>query len=107
MTTSMKDSVLTYHDKIATTEIYIRNCSNIPILGVILFCGNLTIARSRKMMVIGDWIKVKLASELQGVLYKAVQRLIHEFISIKLNNPEYNSNAMQDSLINIVKELLI
>ena len=107
MTTSMKDSVLAYHDKIATTEIYIRNCSSVPVIGVILLCGNLTIARSRKMMVIGEWIKVKLANELQGILYKAIHRLITEFISIKLNSPGYDTDSMQNSLINIVKELLI
>ena len=58
------------------------------------------------MLIIRDWIKLKILNELHAVLYKSLQRFMNSVLVLKLENPNYDINHSQDQLIGIIKELL-
>jgi hypothetical protein len=100
------ECLLAFHGRVATTQIYIRSCSHVPLLGVILLCGTLKLTKSRTALVVGSWIKCRLANELHGILYKSLQRAIQRLFLCKLQDPGLDISAQQDQIINILRELL-
>ena len=100
-----REAILAYHEKIATTQIYLRDCTCVPIIGVILLCGRLVINKTRTSVIAGGWLKFKTVSELQAVLYKTLQSEITKLLELKLLQPSAATNDLQDRLIEIVSDL--
>ena len=98
--------LLVYHDKVATTQTYIRSCSFVPLLGVILLCGRLKMTKTRTALVVGGWIRCRLENELHGILYKSLQRAINEMFLRKVEDPSTDISVEQDKIIFIIKDLL-
>jgi len=100
------ECLLAYHQRVATSQIYIRSCSHVPLLGVILLCGRVKLAKSRTALVVGSWIKCRLANELHGILYKSLQRAIERLFLCKAQDPTLDISQQQDQIIHIIRELL-
>lgn len=89
----------------ATSKTFIFDCTCVPLIGVLLFCGDLSISKKRDKIVIGKWIQVK-SSELHAVLYRRLQEEISFLLDIKTKNPHQDIVVRQNLLIEIVKLLL-
>ncbi len=104
---SNREAIIAYNEKIATSQIFLRGCTSVPIIGILLLCGKIRINKSRDMiMAAGGWLKLKISNELHAVLYRNLQTEIDIFLSMKMKNPNANIDERQNLLIQIVKDLL-
>ena len=103
-----REAIVAYHERVATSQVFLRDCTCIPTLGILLMCGRISINKSRNTIIAGGgWLKFKTSSELHAVLYKKLQLEINQLLTIKMENPLANMNNQQELLIGIVKELLL
>lgn len=102
----LKEAYLAYYKKVASTnKVYIYDCTAVPVPAMMLFGGELSIAKSRDRVIIDGWIQIK-ASELHAALYKRLQREIESMLIQRVESPQSNIFARQTLLIQILTKLL-
>lgn len=81
------------------------DCSSIPIIGLLLFGGELSIAKNGKILMLNKWIQFKL-SELHAVLLVTIQKEWEQVLIVKAENARSDVSYSQNILVGLVEILL-
>ncbi len=81
------------------------DCSSVPLIAILLFCGELRIARNGKLVIINKWIQFKV-DERHAVLLKKIQQEIDFVLRKKVELPfsditeeQYILRSLMDILV--------
>lgn len=106
---------LTYHKKVSTTRIYLHDCTEIPVLGAILFGGPISICRNRETIsspTAGGGILRARVKELDGVLIRRLEKELNRLLIHKLETTSTSSSIWLDdpliesSLLSVLESLV-
>jgi HrpA-like RNA helicase len=100
-----REAYLVYYTKVASTKLFLHDCSSVPLPAILLFGGDLTISKSRDRVIVDTWIQLK-SSELHAVLYKRLQREIEGLLISKVETPDADLADRQGILIAVLSKLL-
>lgn len=108
-----KDAYIVYHKKIASSKVFLHDCTSVPAAAVLLFGGDILISRTRKggssdegvMVTIGSWIHFKM-NELHAVLYRRLQWEIEALLRIKVEDPNNDVTKRQAILVKVIETLI-
>ncbi|BFZ06810.1 hypothetical protein BsWGS_09849 [Bradybaena similaris] len=80
-----------YHEKIKTKRVYIRDCSEVSAVALLLFGGGRVTMESNgsytMMLMDKNWIKFTASSKTAKILM-ALRKELNQLLSIKMANPE-------------------
>jgi hypothetical protein len=108
-----KDAYIVYHKKVASSKVYLHDCTSVPATAVLLFGGDILISRTRKgresedgvMVTIGSWIQFKM-NELHAVLFRRLQWEIESLLRVKVEDPNNDVSKRQAVLVRVIETLL-
>ena len=108
-----KDAYIVYHKKVASTKVYLHDCTVVPAAAILLFGGDMLISRTRKgssseggvLVTVGSWIHFKM-NELHAVLFRRLQGEIESLLRIKVEDPANDVTKRQAVLIKVIEALL-
>jgi hypothetical protein len=109
------NAFLIFHKKLASTKVYLYDCSVVSAASVLLFGGNLSIQRvhggkrggksEKYVVVVGDWIRMKI-SELHAILFKRLQNEIDGLLQDKVENMSTDTSSRQEVLVKVLEAIL-
>lgn len=108
-----KDAYIVYHKKVASTKVYLHDCTVVPSTAILLFGGDILISRTRKgsnhevgvLVTVGSWIHFKM-NELHAVLFRRLQGEIESLLRIKVEDPTSDVTKRQAVLVKVIETLL-
>jgi hypothetical protein len=108
-----KDAYIVYHKKVASSKVFLHDCTSVPAAAVLLFGGDILISRKRKgsndgegvLVTIGSWIHFKMI-ELHAVLYRRLQWEIESLLRVKVEDPNNDVSKRQAVLVRVIEALL-
>ena len=108
-----KDAYIVYHKKVASTKVYLHDCTVVPAAAILLFGGDILISRTRKgsssevgvLVTVGSWIHFKM-NELHAVLFRRLQGEIESLLRIKVEDAANDVTKRQAVLIKVIEALL-
>jgi hypothetical protein len=77
---------LVYHSKVATSRVFIRDCTAVPPYALLLFGGPLTVEHAKHEIAIDGWVRFDAAPRI-GVLVRALRELLGELLERKIADP--------------------
>ncbi|KAJ3093624.1 ATPdependent RNA helicase [Physocladia obscura] len=85
---------LVFHEKVKTTQVFIRDCSSVSPFALAFFGGKLTWDRRQRILNLADgWIQFAVNNNA-AVTIEAARTAFDELLQMKIENPELDvSNA--------------
>ncbi|KAG8228278.1 hypothetical protein J437_LFUL006246 [Ladona fulva] len=85
---------LVYHEKIKTSRVFIRDCSMVPILPLVLFTGSkLNVELNSGIFIISledGWIKLSVERQIVAELLKTIRIELLKLLDEKIEDPKLN-----------------
>ena len=103
---------LVFHEKIKTSRIFIRECSMVPALALVLLTGNsLNVELHGGMTVIaleGGWIRFGVDSHPVAEMFKNIKVELMKLLDKKIEDPSYDfqSEVLSQHVIKAIIKLL-
>ncbi|KAG8784470.1 hypothetical protein FRB91_003631 [Serendipita sp. 411] len=104
--TTYKSRFLAYFTKIHTSKVYLRDLTEIPLYGLLLFGGTVTIKHTTGHITVGsDWVKLKAVARI-GVLVNQLRRLLDEKMQKSLDTATLLGISDEDPIVEAILALL-
>jgi hypothetical protein len=100
-----REAFLCYHKRVATSKVFIHDCSVVHPVGVVLFGSDLVISKSRRRLTVGGWINIRI-EELHAVLLKRLQAELEALLTSKVEAPNLDTSSRQNLFIRVLLALL-
>ncbi|XP_071441564.1 putative ATP-dependent RNA helicase DHX57 [Hetaerina americana] len=85
---------LVYHEKIKTSRVFIRECSMVPVLPLVLFTGSkLNVELNQGVFIISledGWIKLSVERQIVAELLKTIRIELLKLLDEKIEDPSLN-----------------
>ncbi|XP_046383493.1 putative ATP-dependent RNA helicase DHX57 [Ischnura elegans] len=85
---------LVYHEKIKTSRVFIRDCSMVPVLPLVLFTGSkLNVELNQGVFIISledGWIKLSVERQIVAELLKTIRIELLKLLDEKIEDPTLN-----------------
>jgi len=83
---------LLYHEKLQTSQVYIRECSAVSPVGLLLFGGDLAVQHAQGTATVGTNIRLKIDAQT-AVLFKTLRSALDAELQQRVANPSTPANA--------------
>ncbi|KAJ1475941.1 P-loop containing nucleoside triphosphate hydrolase protein [Baffinella frigidus] len=112
-TTKFAEPYLVYHQLVFTTKTYVRDCTPVSPLALVLFGGALTCSEPGRggrmnddvLLTVDGWISFSVPSALQRLLM-LVREELDELLKRKISDPSTEFSEGNEALLNAVLQLL-
>lgn len=89
----------------ASSKIYVHDCSSVPPVALVLFGGDLELNRGRDRVLIGGGQQMKM-NEVHAVLMKQIQLEIEAILTVMTEAVPADTRKRQSALITTLQALL-
>eukprot|EP00899_Mesostigma_viride_P020357 jgi/Mesvir1/28322/Mv04842-RA.1 len=96
---------LIYHEKVKTTQIFLRDCTMVTPYPLLLFGGSITTATTAGTVSIDGWMHFRTNPKV-AVLFKEVRAEIDRLLEAKIANPELSLRRQGGALVEAIVRLL-
>jgi ATP-dependent RNA helicase DHX57 len=83
---------LVYHDKQATSKVFIRDSTMVTPYALALFGGDINVLYHKGEVHIDDWVRLAAPARL-GVMVRGLRNLLRQAVAEKLSNPTADISA--------------
>ncbi|CED84855.1 atp-dependent rna helicase a [Phaffia rhodozyma] len=95
---------LAYWAKNQTTKVFLRDATEVPLYGLLLFGGKVTVNHFSSMLMLGNgWVKLKAWTRI-GVLVNQLRRLLDASLDAQFDDPTASTS---DEIIQAMLALLV
>ncbi|KIM31725.1 hypothetical protein M408DRAFT_317990 [Serendipita vermifera MAFF 305830] len=104
--TTYKSRFLAYFTKVRTSKVFLRDVTEVPIYGLLLFGGDVRIKHITGGVSIGsNWIQLKSAPRI-GVLINQLRRLLDAQMQEAIESADLSAVANNNAVIDVMLALL-
>nr|XP_019013814.1 ATP-dependent RNA helicase A [Kwoniella pini CBS 10737]OCF52595.1 ATP-dependent RNA helicase A [Kwoniella pini CBS 10737] len=102
-----KSGYLTYFSKAETSKVFLRDATEVPLYGLLLFGGNITINHWAGGIMIGKdgFVKLRAGTRI-GVLCSQLRRLLDAQLSEQIESPHSADMSGHEEVVNAMMALL-
>lgn len=101
---SYPTTFIAYFSKLATSKLFIRDATEVPLYALLLFGGVVRVDHLGKGLTIGDdWIRMKAWARI-GVLVNHLRRLLDTLLESKVQNPSIEMESSE--VVKVMLKLL-
>ncbi|KAG8836392.1 hypothetical protein FRC17_003302 [Serendipita sp. 399] len=104
--TTYKSRFLTYFTKVHTSKVFVREATEVPLYGLLLFGGVISIKHTIGRITVGsDWIQLNAAPRI-GVLVNQLRRLLEEKMQKSFDNASPIGGSDDNPIVEAMLALL-
>lgn len=119
---SEQEKWLTYHEKVKTSKVYIRDGTLISPYPLLLFGGTIDVRHEQRMVEVDKWLlfhanaKARLTPNDEdsttnsipqvGVLMKKLRRELDQLLLLKIEDPQTNISELGQNVIDTIVTLI-
>ena len=90
--------------RVQTSQVFIRDCTSVPPIAVLLFGGDISIQHMDKTVTMDSWLQVKSVAKTAVIIKELRKKLLTETLSV-IKTP--TQTALTDEMIALTIEALV
>ncbi|GAB4817860.1 hypothetical protein N2152v2_004906 [Parachlorella kessleri] len=96
---------ITYLEKVRTSKSFLRECTTISPMAILLFGGSLRVVHEGGYVVVGDWIRIRAPAQT-AVLVKQLRQALEGLLQEKVRRPRVRLEEVGGPVIQSIVDLL-
>ena len=93
-----------FHEKFATSRVFVSVTSVIKPFSLLLFGGNITVKHVERKVLVDDWIELGTAAKT-GVMFRQLRQELSVLLKNQINNCGDGNRLEADKIINIIVDI--
>jgi ATP-dependent RNA helicase DHX57 len=96
---------MSYFSKIATSKIFIKECTPFNAYTALMFCGAVTVDKEGRGILVDGWLKVNGWARI-GVLISRLRGMLDAALARRIERPGGNVGPLEENIVRVVRRLV-